>query len=277
MPRRARSRRSPCSRSRRCSPRPSGGRTTRPRSARSSSEGSRHGNRRDHHPAPHGDGGKGAARKLRAPGRCPPSSTGRSGRGRTSASTRMQFERRLGAPRGLASDPPRAARAGRRRAARAHGAAARDAAPPGHGRVLHADFYEVDLTERLVVSVPLHFTSARRPAWSRGGILQPILREIEVECLPTEIPEFIEVDVTRARHPRGRPSGGPEAARRRRSPSARRPRRWSRCCRRPSRPSPPRPPRWRRGRSRRGPRRLPRPAQEEGRTRAERAEAEARS
>jgi large subunit ribosomal protein L25 len=29
-----------------------------------------------------------------------------------------------------------------------------------------------------------------------GGILQPILREIEVECLPTEIPEFLEVDVT---------------------------------------------------------------------------------
>ena len=29
-----------------------------------------------------------------------------------------------------------------------------------------------------------------------GGILQPILREIEVECLPTEIPEFIEVDVS---------------------------------------------------------------------------------
>jgi large subunit ribosomal protein L25 len=66
---------------------------------------------------------------------------------------------------------------------------------PLTGRVLHADFYEVDLTERLVVSVPLHFTG-KAIGVVNGGILQPILREIEVECLPTEIPEFIEVDVT---------------------------------------------------------------------------------
>ena len=66
---------------------------------------------------------------------------------------------------------------------------------PVTGLVLHADFYEVDLTERLVVSVPLHFIG--KPAGVVvGGILQPILREIEVECLPTEIPEFIEVDVS---------------------------------------------------------------------------------
>lgn len=66
---------------------------------------------------------------------------------------------------------------------------------PVTGAVLHADFYEVDLTERLVVSVPLHFVG--KPAGViLGGILQPILREIEVECLPTEIPEFVEVDVS---------------------------------------------------------------------------------
>jgi large subunit ribosomal protein L25 len=66
---------------------------------------------------------------------------------------------------------------------------------PVSGRALHADFYEVDLTERLVVSVPLHFIG-KAAGVVLGGILQPILREIEVECLPTEIPEFIEVDVT---------------------------------------------------------------------------------
>jgi large subunit ribosomal protein L25 len=66
---------------------------------------------------------------------------------------------------------------------------------PVSGDVLHVDFYEVDLTERLAVSVPLHFVG--KPAGVvEGGILQPILREIEVECLPTEIPEFIEVDVS---------------------------------------------------------------------------------
>jgi len=66
---------------------------------------------------------------------------------------------------------------------------------PVTGLVLHADFYEVDLTERLVVSVPLHFVG-KAAGVVTGGVLQPILREIEVECLPTEIPEFIEVDVS---------------------------------------------------------------------------------
>jgi large subunit ribosomal protein L25 len=66
---------------------------------------------------------------------------------------------------------------------------------PVSGRAIHADFYEVDLTERLSVSVTLHFVG-KPVGVVNGGILQPILRELEVECLPTEIPEFIEVDVT---------------------------------------------------------------------------------
>lgn len=61
--------------------------------------------------------------------------------------------------------------------------------------VLHADFYEVDLTERLTVSVPLHFIGKPVGVVS-GGVLQPVMREVQVECLPTEIPEFIEVDVS---------------------------------------------------------------------------------
>ncbi|MFN8543173.1 MAG: 50S ribosomal protein L25 [Candidatus Binatia bacterium] len=66
---------------------------------------------------------------------------------------------------------------------------------PVSGAVLHADLYEVDLTERLRVSVALHFVG--KPAGvTEGGIMQPILREVEVECLPTEIPDFIEIDVS---------------------------------------------------------------------------------
>jgi large subunit ribosomal protein L25 len=61
--------------------------------------------------------------------------------------------------------------------------------------VLHVDFLEVSLTERLTVSVPLRFVG-KAAGVVEGGILQPIVREIEVECLPTEIPEFIEVDVS---------------------------------------------------------------------------------
>ena len=66
---------------------------------------------------------------------------------------------------------------------------------PVSGRALHADFYEVDLTERLTVSVTIHFIG-KAVGVVNGGILQPILREIEVECLPTEIPDYLEVDVT---------------------------------------------------------------------------------
>jgi large subunit ribosomal protein L25 len=66
---------------------------------------------------------------------------------------------------------------------------------PVSGRALHADFYEVDLTERLTVSVTLHFVG-KPVGVVNGGILQPILRELEVECLPTEIPDYIEVDVS---------------------------------------------------------------------------------
>lgn len=61
--------------------------------------------------------------------------------------------------------------------------------------LLHADLYEVDLTAKLRLRVALHFVG-RAAGVELGGILQPIRREIEVLCLPTEIPDFIEVDVT---------------------------------------------------------------------------------
>jgi large subunit ribosomal protein L25 len=66
---------------------------------------------------------------------------------------------------------------------------------PLTGRVLHADFLEVDLTEQIRVTVSLHFVG-RAVGVVSGGVLQPVLREIEVECLPTQIPDFVEVDVT---------------------------------------------------------------------------------
>jgi large subunit ribosomal protein L25 len=65
---------------------------------------------------------------------------------------------------------------------------------PVDGAILHVDFYEVDLTRRLRVTVPLHFVG-RAKGVAEGGILQPILREMEVECLPSDIPQFLEVDV----------------------------------------------------------------------------------
>jgi large subunit ribosomal protein L25 len=66
---------------------------------------------------------------------------------------------------------------------------------PISGDVIHADLYEVDLTARIQVHVPLHFIG-KAFGVTRGGILQPNVREIEVECLPLDIPQFFDVDVS---------------------------------------------------------------------------------
>lgn len=66
---------------------------------------------------------------------------------------------------------------------------------PITGEVVHTDFYEVDLSARIQVHVPLHFVG-KAAGVVRGGILQPVVREIEVECLPLDIPGFFNVDVT---------------------------------------------------------------------------------
>jgi len=66
---------------------------------------------------------------------------------------------------------------------------------PISGEVIHTDLYEVDLTAKITVNVPLHFIG-KAEGVVRGGILQPIVREIEVECLPLDIPAFFDVDVS---------------------------------------------------------------------------------
>jgi large subunit ribosomal protein L25 len=66
---------------------------------------------------------------------------------------------------------------------------------PLSGEVVHADLYEVDLSAKITVRVPLHFIG-KAAGVVRGGILQPIVREVEVECLPLDIPEFFDVDVS---------------------------------------------------------------------------------
>jgi large subunit ribosomal protein L25 len=66
---------------------------------------------------------------------------------------------------------------------------------PVTGEVIHADLYEVDLSAKIRVKVPLHFVG-KAAGVVRGGILQPVVREIEVECLPMDIPEYFDVEVS---------------------------------------------------------------------------------
>lgn len=67
---------------------------------------------------------------------------------------------------------------------------------PVYGRPLHADFYAVDLTQTIHVSVPLHLVGTAIGVEMSGGILDHALRELELECLPGSIPDEINLDVS---------------------------------------------------------------------------------
>jgi large subunit ribosomal protein L25 len=60
---------------------------------------------------------------------------------------------------------------------------------------IHFDFQEILMKELITVKVPVEIVG-KAPGIQEGGILEEILREIEVECLPASIPNVIEIDVS---------------------------------------------------------------------------------
>jgi len=62
--------------------------------------------------------------------------------------------------------------------------------------VLHADFYRVRMDRTIHVTIPVTVKGEPKGVKQQGGILEFIRREIEVECLPADIPEHLEVDVS---------------------------------------------------------------------------------
>lgn len=60
---------------------------------------------------------------------------------------------------------------------------------------LHIDFYEVAMDRKIMVNVPVT-TTGKSKGVEIGGILQIIRRELEVQCLPLNVPESIEIDIT---------------------------------------------------------------------------------
>ncbi len=62
--------------------------------------------------------------------------------------------------------------------------------------LLHIDFNEISLTQVLRVKVPLVSKGEAIGVKQEGGVLQQILWEVEVECLPTNIPERLEMDIS---------------------------------------------------------------------------------
>ena len=63
-------------------------------------------------------------------------------------------------------------------------------------QVLHVDFYRVAMDKMLQVTIPVVVKGEPKGVKQQGGILEFIRREIEVECLPGDIPEHVEIDVS---------------------------------------------------------------------------------
>jgi len=67
---------------------------------------------------------------------------------------------------------------------------------PVSDEILHVDFIEISLTKRIEVKVPIEVKGEAVGVKQDGGVLEQLLWELEVECLPTQIPEKFVVDIT---------------------------------------------------------------------------------
>lgn len=68
---------------------------------------------------------------------------------------------------------------------------------PLKGDILHTDFFEISLTERVTVNVRIVTHGEPIGVKRDGGILQHVLREIEIKCLPDKIPGHLEADISK--------------------------------------------------------------------------------
>ena len=63
-------------------------------------------------------------------------------------------------------------------------------------KLLHADFYQLAMDKAITVTVPVLIKGDAKGVKTQGGLLDFVTRDIQVQCLPTDIPEHIDVDVT---------------------------------------------------------------------------------
>ena len=67
---------------------------------------------------------------------------------------------------------------------------------PIKGSLLHIDLKRIAMDQRLRVKVPIHLVGVAEGVKTQGGLMDQVLREVEVECLPSDIPSHIDIDVT---------------------------------------------------------------------------------
>jgi large subunit ribosomal protein L25 len=67
---------------------------------------------------------------------------------------------------------------------------------PASSKVTHVDFLRVSATEEIQMNVPLHFVNEDKcPGKKAGGIISHLMVDVEISCLPKDLPEYIEVDI----------------------------------------------------------------------------------
>jgi len=67
---------------------------------------------------------------------------------------------------------------------------------PLKGKLLHIDMKRIAMDEKIRVKVPIHLVGEAAGVKQQGGILDQVLREVEIECLPSDIPSHIDADVS---------------------------------------------------------------------------------
>ena len=67
---------------------------------------------------------------------------------------------------------------------------------PVKGKLLHIDMKRIAMDERIKVQVPIHLVGEAAGVKQQGGILDQVLREVEIECLPGDIPSHVDADVS---------------------------------------------------------------------------------
>jgi large subunit ribosomal protein L25 len=68
---------------------------------------------------------------------------------------------------------------------------------PAKNRIMHVDFLRISKDRKLTVNVPIHFINEKTCIGVKqsGGAISHMMTEIQIECLPANLPEFIEIDV----------------------------------------------------------------------------------
>jgi large subunit ribosomal protein L25 len=67
---------------------------------------------------------------------------------------------------------------------------------PVKGTVVHADFIRIEMDQKLQIHVPVRVTGVSPGVKDQGGVLEIVQRTLDVSCLPANIPEMIEVDIS---------------------------------------------------------------------------------